>query len=71
MSRRIPREVLSAEKRLPALATALELPIERLSDHPPFVAVGLGRRGWTLYRGRSTGRIATRTRRFRAEGLTG
>jgi hypothetical protein len=51
MTTRIPREVLAAEKRLPALAASLELPIERLSGHPPFVAVGLGRRGWTLYRG--------------------
>jgi hypothetical protein len=51
MAARIPREVLAAEKRLPALAAALELPIERLSGQPAFVAAGLGRRGWTLYRG--------------------
>jgi hypothetical protein len=51
MPARVPREVVAAERRLPALAARLEIPLARLRGGEQVVALGLGLRGWSLYRG--------------------
>jgi hypothetical protein len=51
MPARVPREVVAAERRLPALAARLEIPLARLRGEEQVVALGLGLRGWSLYRG--------------------
>lgn len=51
MAARVAREVLAAERALPGLAGALDTPLARLGTEERVVAIGLGLRGWSLYRG--------------------
>jgi hypothetical protein len=51
MPARIPREVVAAERRLPALAAAIDVPLDRAPTEEKVLAIGLGLRGWHLYRG--------------------
>jgi hypothetical protein len=51
MPPRIPREVLAAERRLSPLATSIDVPLARVSGEEQVLVIGLGMRGWSLYRG--------------------
>ena len=51
MPARIPRELVVAERQLLALAAAIDVPLHRVASEERVLAVGLGLRGWALYRG--------------------